>query len=135
MKPITNRTSYLRGLADGMDIDKEKPENKLMLEMLSVMEEMAAKLHELDSDVDELDEYVASMDEDLSDVEDILFPDEEDYDADEDLEELDDDEEVEVNCPHCGEEFILKAGDITRGGDVLCPACGKNILDIDEEKE
>ncbi|MBE0601278.1 MAG: hypothetical protein IH607_05775, partial [Firmicutes bacterium] len=50
MKQITNRTSYLRGLADGMDIDKEKSENKLLLEMLSVMEEIAERLQELDQD-------------------------------------------------------------------------------------
>lgn len=133
MKPITNRTSYLRGLADGMDIDKEKAENKLLLEMLSVMEEIAEKLQELDQDVDELDEYVASMDDDLSEVEDLLF--EDDGEDDEDLEELDEDDEVEVNCPHCGEEFVIKAGDIGRDGDVLCPACGKNIVDEDEERE
>ncbi|HPJ01366.1 MAG TPA: hypothetical protein PKU80_00805 [Candidatus Limiplasma sp.] len=130
MNPITNRTSYLRGLADGMEFDKEKAENKLLLAMLSVMEEIAAKLQELDQDVDELDEYVASMDDDLSEVEDLLFDDEGD---DEDLEELDEDEEVQINCPYCGEEFIIKAGDISLDGEVCCPACGKNVLDADEE--
>ena len=133
MKGITDRTAYLRGLAEGLNIDKEKAENKLLLGMLAAMEEMAQKIQELDSDVDELDEYVASMDNDLSDVEDLLFPDEEDV-LDEDLEELDEDDEVDVNCPHCGKEFVIRAGDIRTDGDVNCPACGKNILDTGEEK-
>ena len=50
MKRITDRTSYLRGLAEGLNIDKEKAENKLMLEMLNVMDEMAQKVLELDND-------------------------------------------------------------------------------------
>ncbi len=133
MESITNRTSYLRGLADGMELDTKKAENKLILQMLSVMEEMAAKLQELDQDVDELDEYMATMDEDLSEVEDLLFDDEDEYD--EDLEELDDDDEIEVNCPHCDHTFIIRAGDISADGDVLCPACGKNLLEEDEEQE
>jgi len=127
MKGITDRTSYLRGLAEGLGIDKEKAENKLMLEMLAVMEEMAHKIQELDNDVDELDEYVASMDNDLSDLEDLLFGEDEEDD-------LDEDEEVGVNCPHCGKEFTVRAGDIDYDGDVLCPACGKNILETGEEK-
>ena len=82
MKRITDRTSYLRGLAEGLGIDREKNENKLMLEMLTVMEEMAQKIVELDGDIDELDEYVASMENDLSDVEDALFADDEDDEDD-----------------------------------------------------
>ena len=130
MKGITDRTSYLRGLADGLGIDKEKAENKLMLGMLAVMEEMADKIQELDSDVDEIDEYVASIDNDLSDVEDYLMDDEMD-----DFDELDEDDEVDINCPHCGEEFTILTGDLSIDSDVPCPACGKSILNVDEEQE
>ncbi len=135
MKRITDRTSYLRGLAEGLNIDKEKAENKLLLEMLAVMEDMAAKVQELDSDLDELDEYVASMESDLSDVEDMLFADGDEDDEDEDMEDLDEEEEVDVNCPHCGKEFVVKACDINFDNDVLCPACSKNILDADGKSE
>jgi DNA-directed RNA polymerase subunit delta len=135
MKRISDRTSYLRGLAEGLNIDKEKSENKLLLEMLAVMEEMAAKIQELDSDVDELDEYMASMESDLSDVEDLLFADGEEDDFDEDFEDLEDDEEVDVNCPHCGKDFVIKAGELNIDGDVLCPSCGKSILESDDEQE
>ncbi len=134
MKRITDRTSYLRGLAEGLGIDKEKTENKLMLEMLAVMEEMAQKIVELDGDIDELDEYVASMENDLSDVEDALFADGDDDEEEEADEELDEDEEVEVNCPHCGKEFTIRAGEINFDDDVLCPACGKSILGSDDEQ-
>ena len=131
MKRMTDRTSYLRGFAEGLNIDKEKAENKLMLEMLSVMEEMAQKVVEIDGDLDELDEYVASMESDLSDVEDMLYA---DGDEDEDDETDDeDDEEIDVSCPHCGKEFTIEAGEVNFDDDVLCPACGKSILDTDGE--
>jgi DNA-directed RNA polymerase subunit delta len=135
MKQITDRTSYLRGLAEGLNIDKEKAENKLMLEMLNVMDEMAQKIQELDGDVDELDEYVASMESDLSDVEEMLFSDGDGEEPGEDYDDYTEDEDIDVNCPHCGKEFTIKAGDVDFDEDVLCPACGKTILDTDGGQE
>ena len=134
MKRITDRTSYLRGLAEGLTIDKEKAENKLMLEMLAVMEEMAQKIVEVDDDLDELDEYVASMESDLSDVEDMLYADVDDEEAD-DEDGDEEDEEITVNCPHCSKEFTIQAGEINFDDDVVCPACGKSILDTNSETE
>ncbi|MDO4350064.1 MAG: hypothetical protein Q4C35_05495 [Eubacteriales bacterium] len=78
MSNLTDRAAYLRGLAEGMGLNKEKNENKLILEMLSLMDEMAQKVNELDGDVGELEEYVEDIDSDLSDMEDILFGDEDD---------------------------------------------------------
>jgi DNA-directed RNA polymerase subunit delta len=135
MKRITDRTSYLRGLAEGLNIDKEKAENKLMLEMLNVMDEMAQEILELDGDMDELDEYVASMESDLSDVEDMLFEDgDEDGLEDADAFGEDEAEEISVTCPHCGKEFTIEATEINFDDDVVCPACGKSILGTEGEE-
>ena len=68
MSNLTDRAAYLRGLAEGMDLDKEKKEHKLLLEMLGLMDEMAQKVSELDADVGELEEYVEDLDSDLSDM-------------------------------------------------------------------
>ena len=84
MGNITDRTAYLRGLAEGLTFEKDKPENRLLLEMLTVMDEMAQKIAELDSDLGELDEYVESIDSDLGDIEDALFGDDDDLDDDDD---------------------------------------------------
>ena len=133
MKRITDRTSYLRGLAEGLNIDREKAENKLMLEMLTVMDEMAQQILELDTDMDELDEYVASMESDLSDVEDMLFTDGDEDDADDDGYAEDGDEQIDVTCPHCGKEFSIVAAEINFDDDVVCPGCGKSILGTEDE--
>ena len=68
MGNLTDRAAYLRGLAEGMGLDKEKNEHKLLLEMLGLMDEMAQKISDLDADVGELEEYVEDLDSDLSDM-------------------------------------------------------------------
>lgn len=90
MGNLTDRAAYLRGLAEGMGLDKEKKEHKLLLEMLGLMDEMAQKVSELDADVGELEEYVEDLDSDLSDMEEVLFGDDED--------ECDCDEEDGCSC-------------------------------------
>jgi DNA-directed RNA polymerase subunit delta len=127
MSSITDRTSYLKGLAEGLNLDKEKNENRLMLEMLAVMEEMAQKIKDVEDDVDELDEYVESIDGDLGDIEDALFGEEEgDEEAEgDDYESFDEDEELSFDCPHCGRTMQIKAADIDFDESPLCPGCNK----------
>jgi predicted nuclease with TOPRIM domain len=127
MSGLTDRTAYLRGLAEGMNLAKEKNENKLLLEMLSVLDEMAQKVSEIESDVEELDEYVESIDADLSDMEEAIFGDDEYGDDDEDMDEdeFDENEELSFDCPHCGNAMRLKASDIDFDQSPVCPKCGK----------
>ena len=144
MSSITDRTAYLRGLAEGLNLDKEKNENRLMLEMLAVMDEMAQKISELDTDMDELDEYVESIDGDLAEIEDALFGDEDDMDDDDDdddeeAEEFDENEELSFDCPHCGKTMQIKAADIDFDESPLCPNCHKpffpDVIEGEDEGE
>lgn len=132
MASITDRTAYLRGLAEGMKLDKENDVHKLIVEMLNVMDEMAHQLSDMDADVGELQEYVEDIDSDLSDMEDVLFG-EDEYDEDEDDEM--DDEELSFTCPHCGNEVMLRASDIDCDSPV-CTKCGKPFFtDAGDEGE
>jgi len=139
MSNLVDRTAYLRGLAEGMNLSKEKNENKLMLEMLSVMDEMAQKINEMGLDMEELDEYMESIDEDLTDMEEVLFGDEDD-DADDGDDEYDfnEDEELSLDCPHCGSSIQLKSADIDFDQSPLCPKCEKpffsDILEGEDEE-
>lgn len=119
-----------------MGIDKEKNENKLILEMLNLMSEMAQKLTELDANVGELEEYVDDIDADLADMEDLLFDDEDDDDDDCDCDcdacgGFEDDEEIGISCPNCGEDIVIKAADIDFDESPVCSACGKPLF-VDE---
>ena len=136
MSKLTDRTAYLRGLAEGLSIDREKSENRLMLEIVAVMDEIAQKVDEMDTDIGELDEYVESIDSDLGDIEDALFGEEGDMDDDDDDDDDDDeeegdgeafdeDEELSFDCPHCGKTMQIKASDIDFDESPLCPNCHK----------
>lgn len=129
MSKLTDRAAYLRGLADGMGIDREKNENRLMLEMLNLMDDMAQKISEMDEDVGELEAYVEDLDSDLSDVEDALFGDEDCDCCDDDdcdcCDDDDEDEELSFDCPHCGKTVMVKASDIDYDESPVCQYCGQ----------
>ena len=145
MSKLTDRASYLKGLADGMDLNMEKGSNKLLVEALSVMQEMAEELEKLSTAHDELNEYVESIDDDLADMEEYLY-DEDDEDegcsgccgcgGDDDEEETDEDDDdqlVEYTCPHCGNEVTFEIDGFDLEEENLCPACGKPLFPIDGE--
>ena len=81
MKYISEEVAYLRGLAEGLEIESETKEGKMICKIIDVLENIADTLDDMQDDYDELAEYVESVDEDLSDIEDIIY--EEDDDEDE----------------------------------------------------
>ena len=152
MANITERTAYLRGLADGLNLDKEKAENKLLLEMLNVLDELAQHITETDADLDELSEYVEDMDADLADVEEVLFDEDDDCDCcDHDCDcddcdcdcdcdcddcDCDCDQELSFDCPNCGKTVMIKASDIDFDESPVCSACGEPFfVDVEDEDE
>ena len=134
MSKLTDRISYLKGMAAGMKLNMEKDSNKLMLEMLTVMGEMAEEMAAMTEAHNDLNEYVESIDDDLADLEETLFGeedgeiDEEMAEGDEDEDDLGDDDLIVYACPHCGHEIEFSASDVDFDEDFLCPACDKPIF-------
>ena len=71
MANITDRAAYLRGLAEGMKLDREDNQQRLLLEMLDLMDEMAHQLADANAELAELQEYVEDIDTDLTDMEEV----------------------------------------------------------------
>ena len=94
MSKLTDRISYLKGMAAGMKLNMEKDSNKLMLEMLGVMGEIAEEMAAMTEAQNDLNEYVESIDDDLANLEETLFGEEEPEDGDE-IAEDDEDEELD----------------------------------------
>ena len=135
MDKLTDKVAYLLGLAEGMKLNADVPEQKLMLKMLEVLRDFGEYCEELRQDHDELAEYVSNIDEDLEEVEAALF-DEEDEDEcgcghDHDEEALEG--EMEYECPHCGYETKFDLADFDFEDDYLCPQCGKPFFPEGEE--
>ena len=97
---LTEKAAYLKGLADGLSLDTETKEGKLIAALIDMVDALAAKVEELDCDVEELNDYCEELDEDLHDVEEVLL---DDYDEEcdgecdciEDAEEAIESDEVE----------------------------------------
>lgn len=112
---VTEKAAYLRGLAEGLDLDKSKPEGKLIDAMLDLIYDMADELMAQDDAISEL--YDEIVDDDDYDIDDEYF-DEDYYD--------DDNPDYEVKCPECGAEVIVDE-DTLMEGEILCPNCGTEM--------
>ena len=145
MSDISDRISYLKGLVEGLNLDMEKPEGKILDKVMDILGAMSDELDELRKDHEELDEYVESIDEDLSEIEEIVYGDEDEDGCDcgcghchhHDDEDEDDDEDgvVEYTCPHCGEEMTFEVKDFDFDDDYLCPNCHQPLFPGAEEED
>ncbi len=129
---ISEKVAYLKGLAEGLDLDTAKSkEGKLISVMIGIMEELAMSVEDLEENALNLGEEIDVLSDDLADVEEVVF------DEDDDAEDYDDDW-FEVECPTCGAD-ILVDDDALVDGEVECPSCGTRyameLTDDEEEDE
>lgn len=133
---ISEKVAYLKGLADGLDLDKEpSKEGKIIAKIIDVLEDVGFAVEDLEVEVEALTDGMESMAEDLSDVETALF-DEDDEDEDDTLDPSDlGDDFFEIECPSCGEDIVIDES-VLDIGEVTCPNCGDRFsMDLVEEPE
>ena len=137
---ITEKVAYLKGLAEGMELDTEKKEGKLLAAIIDVLDDIALELEDMKDYADELGEGLDAVSDDLEDVEDVIFGEDED-EEDEDFDEDEEDEDCyATTCPTC-EETIYFDDSILSDGEVICPNCGEklefdlNSLDDEDSSE
>lgn len=140
---ITEKVAYLKGLAEGMELDTGKKEGKLLAAIIDVLEDIALELSDIEDAQEELGEGLDAVSDDLEDVEDLLYGegDEEDDDSEYELDDLGEDEDCyATTCPTC-EETIYFDESVLEDGEVICPNCGEKLefdlesLDEDEPEE
>lgn len=135
MSNLSDRVSYLKGLAEGLKLDTETNEGKLIEKILEVLSDLAAEVQSLREDHEDLDEYVESIDSDLSDLEDLVYQDEDDLDDEEEDNGEEDDNIVEYTCPHCGEEMTFEVDSFDFDEDYLCPNCHQPLFPETPDEE
>jgi len=130
---IGEKVAYLKGLIEGLEIDKSTKEGKVILAIADVLAEMAVTVEDMQDQIDEVVEVVDAIDEDLGDVEKMAYgiDDDEDYCDDDCCCDDDDEDEYEVVCPSCGDTICLNEGMIEEGS-MTCPGCGE-LLEFDFE--
>ena len=159
---ISEKVAYLKGLAEGLDLDTQKSkEGKLISVMIGILEEIGLSIEDLEENALALGEEIDVLSDDLADVEeiglsiedleenalalgeeiDVLSDDladveevvfEDEDDEDEDEEDYDDDW-FEVECPNCEEPLIID-DEALEAGVVECPNCQtKFALDLSDD--
>ncbi|MCL2098870.1 MAG: hypothetical protein FWH24_00345 [Oscillospiraceae bacterium] len=148
---IGEKTAYLKGLAEGVELSSDKKEGKLLKGILDVLEDVAKELKDLKEEQENLAAYSEELDEDLGALEKAFitnrkriashfedfdnFDNFDGFDEFEDFEDFEDEEDfgdldgaVEINCLKCGELILFDIDDIIEeGGFIDCPKCGAEI--------
>ena len=147
---ISEKAAYLKGLMDGLNLDMEKPEGKMIAAIVDLLGDLSKKVTDIEDttiaisdELDEIEEDLDAIEDFIMDEEDEDFEDEDDFEdwdeEDEDLEEGFDfgDEETtiyEVTCA-CG-EVIAFDEETLEEGSIICENCGEKLeFSFDDEDE
>ena len=135
---ITEKVAYLKGLAEGLKINDDKPEGKLLLAMIDVLDDMALTVDDLDNEIAEIVEIVDEIDQDLGDVEGEIYGEDDEDDFCEGCDGCDDEDIYEVECPTCGDVICINE-EMLEEGEINCPNCDEllefELEEIEDEDE
>ena len=113
---ISEKVAYLKGLAEGLDLDTTKSkEGKLISVMIGILEELAMSVEDLEENALNLGEEIDVLSDDLADVEEVVFDEDDGMDCGDDW--------FEVECPTCGADIVVDDEALAEG-EVECPSCG-----------
>lgn len=127
---ITEKVAYLKGLVEGLGLDEETKEGRIIKEIVEVLDDMAMTVADTENGLSEISEQVDAIDEDLEDLE-------KDFYGDDDEEDDEDEDYYMVTCPKCGEKVYLD-DELLSDGEMTCPNCGGKLefdfgCDCDDE--
>ncbi len=156
---ISEKSAYLKGLMDGMKLNTETNEGKMIAAIvdllgdvtktLSDVEEttiaISDELDEIEDDLDAIEDYILDdEDDDYDDDDDDYEYEDDDYDEDDDEDEEDDPDEgfdfgdedstiYEVECA-CGNIIDFDEKTLEKGS-IVCPKCGETLEFTTEDEE
>ena len=122
---ISEKSAYLKGLMDGLNLDTTTAEGKLIESIVDLLGDMAKKVTDIEETTIAISDELDEIEEDLDAIEDYIL-DEEDEDEDEEWDDEDEDwadDDFEEGFDFGDEDSIIY--------EVKC-ACG-NVIDFDEE--
>ena len=150
---ISEKAAYLKGLMDGLNLDTEKAEGKMISAIVELLGDVTKRLADVEETTIAISDELDEIEEDLDAIEDYILDEDEDDDWDDDDDDDDDDEDedwddegfdfgdedsiiYEVECA-CGERIQFDEETLDKGS-MLCPNCGETLefsLEDDEDEE
>ena len=149
---INEKSAYLKGLMDGLNLNQETAEGKMIASIVDLLGDITKKLTAVEDTTIAISDELDEIEEDLDAIEDFIMDeeddeyDEDDYDYDDEDEDYDDegfdfgDEDTtiyEVKCI-CG-NVIAFDEETLEEGSIICDKCGETLEfsfeDEDEDEE
>ena len=146
---ISEKAAYLKGLMEGLKLDTEAAEGKMISAMVELLGDVAKKVTDIEDTTIAISDELDEIEEDLDAIEDFIMDDEDEWDDEEDEDDSwegwdEDDEEgfdfgdedstiYEVECA-CG-EIINFDEDTLEEGSIICPNCGETLEFTFEDEE
>ena len=146
---ISEKSAYLKGLMDGLKLNTESDEGKMIAAIVDLLGDLTRKVTDIEDTTIAISDELDEIEEDLDAIEDYIldededdFDDEDDYDFDDEDEEYDDegfdfgDEDstiYEVECA-CG-NIVDFDEETLEAGSIICPNCGETLEFTTEDDE
>ncbi len=138
---ITEKAAYIKGLAEGLDLDASTKEGKIINAIIDLLSDIAVDIEDTEDACAELAEQITAVDEDLAELEDFVYEEYEDEECDYDCDccsgcdDDEDDELYEVECPNCHDVIYVDDKMLEEKG-ITCPNCGTNLeFDLEEDND
>ena len=136
--------TYLKGLAEGLNLGNNTKEEKLLRVIIEILEDMAVEVEDLAENVVSLDDDVSVLVEDMQDLEDMYFDDDEDDETPDfhcppspapSVKNGNGNHDSQhqfytAECPSCQSEITIDE-DVLKKGSMNCPNCGE-FLEFEE---
>ena len=156
---ISEKAAYLKGLMEGLNLDTDKAEGKLISAMVELLGDVTKKLTDVENTTIAISDELDEIEEDLDAIEDYILDEEDDYDEDDyddydgfDDDDYDDDDYDEEGFDYGDEDSIIYEVKCTCGniinfdeetleeGSIICDQCGETLEftfedDEDEDEE
>ena len=141
---ISEKAAYLKGLMDGLNLDTEKAEGKMISAMVELLCDVTKRLSDVEETTIAISDELDEIEEDLDAIEDFIMDVEDDCDCccggDCDCDDCDcecdcDCDEViyEAECA-CG-NIVEFDEDTLEQGSIVCDKCGETLEFTFEDEE
>ena len=147
---ISEKSAYLKGLMEGMNLNTESNEGKMIAAIVDLLGDMAKRVTDIEETTIAISDELDEIEEDLDAFEDFIMDEDDDDDEDyDDEDEWDDDEDsdegfefgdeettiYEAECPSCGEVVDFDEETLEKGS-IVCPNCGETLeFSLEDEEE
>lgn len=124
---LVKKAAYIKGLVEGLKLDENSDEGKVLKAMSELLEELAGQVEDVTAAFNDAVDTIDEINCDLTDLEDAVYGNEDD--------DIDDGDELyECVCPSCGDTIRLNEKLLAQG-EITCPGCGEVLeFDFDESE-